>query len=54
MTLADPSGTLPLDTLIECVVPHCDPTLNLYDEFHVVSDDRLVDIWPIEGRGAAG
>ena len=54
VTLADSAGTLPLDTLIECVVPHCDPTLNLYDEFHVVSDDKLVDIWPIEGRGAAG
>jgi D-serine deaminase-like pyridoxal phosphate-dependent protein len=54
VTLPDAAGTLPLDTLVECVVPHCDPTLNLYNEFHVVSGETLVDIWPIEGRGAAG
>jgi D-serine deaminase-like pyridoxal phosphate-dependent protein len=36
----------------ELIVPHCDPTVNLYDHFHVVEGDRLVDIWPIEARGA--
>jgi D-serine deaminase-like pyridoxal phosphate-dependent protein len=36
------------------MVPHCDPTLNLYDEIHCVRGDTLVEIWPIEARGAAG
>jgi D-serine deaminase-like pyridoxal phosphate-dependent protein len=36
----------------ELVVPHCDPTVNLYDHYHVVDGDTLDDIWPIEGRGA--
>ena len=36
----------------DLIVPHCDPTVNLYDVYHVVEGDRLVDIWPIEGRGA--
>ncbi len=36
---------------IECVVPHCDPTVVLYDVFHCVRGDRLVDIWPIDARG---
>lgn len=36
----------------ELVVPHCDPTVNLYDLFHVVDADTLVAIWPIEARGA--
>ena len=36
---------------IACVVPHCDPTVNLYDWFHAVRGDRLEAIWPIEGRG---
>ncbi len=36
---------------IECVVPHCDPTVVLYDAFHCVRGDRLVDIWPIDARG---
>jgi 3-hydroxy-D-aspartate aldolase len=36
----------------ELIVPHCDPTANLYDCYHVVDGDMLVDIWPIEARGA--
>jgi D-serine deaminase-like pyridoxal phosphate-dependent protein len=36
---------------IEFVTPHCDPTVNLYDRYHVVEGDALVDIWPIEARG---
>lgn len=36
----------------ELIVPHCDPTVNLYSHYHVVSGDTLVDIWPIEARGA--
>jgi D-serine deaminase-like pyridoxal phosphate-dependent protein len=40
-----------LGARIECVTPHCDPTVNLHDVFHVVSGDTLVDIWPIEARG---
>lgn len=31
--------------------PHCDPTVNLYESFHVVKGDTLVDIWPVTGRG---
>ncbi len=41
-----------LGTSFELIVPHCDPTVNLYDHFHVVEGDKLVDIWPIEARGA--
>ncbi|MBL8598958.1 MAG: DSD1 family PLP-dependent enzyme [Devosia sp.] len=40
-----------LGDLVTLVVPHCDPTVNLYDHFHVVEDGRLVDIWPVEARG---
>ena len=31
--------------------PHCDPTVNLYESYHVVKGDTLVDIWPVTGRG---
>ena len=41
-----------LGTAFELVVPHCDPTVNLYDHYHVVEGDTLIDIWPIEARGA--
>lgn len=37
--------------VVSCVVPHCDPTVNLYDAFHVVSAETLIGIWPIDGRG---
>jgi 3-hydroxy-D-aspartate aldolase len=36
---------------ISCVVPHCDPTVNLYDVYHAVRGDMLEAIWPIEARG---
>jgi D-serine deaminase-like pyridoxal phosphate-dependent protein len=37
--------------VVTCVVPHCDPTVNLYDAFHVVRAETLAEIWPIDGRG---
>ncbi len=40
-----------LGTRVECMVPHCDPTVNLHDFYHVVDGDTLVEIWPIEARG---
>jgi D-serine deaminase-like pyridoxal phosphate-dependent protein len=38
---------------LECTVPHCDPTVNLHDVYHVVSGDRLEEFWPVDGRGRA-
>lgn len=38
--------------VVECIVPHCDPTVNLFNQIHVVRDDILIDIWPIDARGA--
>lgn len=40
-----------LGAMIECVTPHCDPTVNLHDFFHLVRGDTLVDIWPVDARG---
>ncbi|MDP6352030.1 MAG: DSD1 family PLP-dependent enzyme [Alphaproteobacteria bacterium] len=36
---------------VSCLVPHCDPTVNLYDHYHCVQGDTLVDIWPVDARG---
>lgn len=44
-------GTLPLGASLTAITPHCDPTVNLYDAYHVVRDDTLVAIWPINARG---
>ena len=38
---------------VTLTVPHCDPTVNLYDHYHVVAADTLVAIWPVSARGRA-
>ncbi len=47
------AGTAPpkLGAVVTLAAPHCDPTVNLYEAYHVVKDDTLIDIWPIEARG---
>jgi D-serine deaminase-like pyridoxal phosphate-dependent protein len=45
------SGGLAVGDLIEFLTPHCDPTINLYDRYHCVRGDTLVDIWPVDARG---
>jgi D-serine deaminase-like pyridoxal phosphate-dependent protein len=46
-----PDAKLPLGATLTAITPHCDPTVNLYDCYHVVRGDMLVDIWSIEARG---
>ncbi|MCW5589347.1 MAG: DSD1 family PLP-dependent enzyme [Legionellales bacterium] len=40
-----------LNTKIELMVSHCDPTMNLFDHLYITQDDRIIDIWPIDMRG---
>jgi 3-hydroxy-D-aspartate aldolase len=37
--------------IVTLAAPHCDPTVNLYDFYHIVRGDTLVDIWSVQGRG---
>jgi 3-hydroxy-D-aspartate aldolase len=37
--------------LVRLAVPHCDPTVNLYDSYHVFAGDTLEAIWPVTARG---
>lgn len=45
------SGTLKLADIVTFAAPHCDPTVNLYDHYHVVRGDTLQHIWPVSARG---
>ena len=36
---------------IEFIVPHCDPTVNLYDSIFVMRGDTVEAVWPITARG---
>jgi 3-hydroxy-D-aspartate aldolase len=47
----DMAAQLPGGARVSMMVPHCDPTVNLYDHYHIVRGDRLVDIWPVSARG---
>jgi D-serine deaminase-like pyridoxal phosphate-dependent protein len=48
-----PEGQAPpaLAEQVILVPPHCDPTVNLYESYHVVKGDTLVEIWPVTARG---
>jgi 3-hydroxy-D-aspartate aldolase len=37
--------------LITLTAPHCDPTVNLYDTYHVVEGNVLKALWPVSARG---
>lgn len=51
--IVDPAGrhTWRLGELVRLAVPHCDPTVNLYDSYHVFDGDTLEAIWPVSARG---
>jgi len=47
-----PAGeTLALADIVTLAAPHCDPTVNLHDTYHVVQGDTLRALWPVAGRG---
>lgn len=46
-----PDSKVGLADFVEFLVPHCDPTINLYDWYHCVRGDVLVEIWPVDARG---
>ena len=37
--------------VLELVVSHCDPTVNLFDSLHITRAGKVVDVWPIDLRG---
>ncbi|MBY0398386.1 MAG: alanine racemase, partial [Thermoleophilia bacterium] len=48
---ADPGVALPkLGERLSFYVPHCDPTVNLYDRLYAMRGDRVEGIWPIAAR----
>lgn len=40
-----------LGELVRLTAPHCDPTVNLYDTYHLVRGETLVGLWPVAARG---
>ena len=51
--IVPPKGAAPprLGERVTLAAPHCDPTVNLYEAYHVVRGDTLEAIWPVTARG---
>jgi len=49
--LANPP--LRLGDKLHLVVSHCDPTVNLFDQFFIMQSKKVVDVWPIDLRGCS-
>ena len=49
--LGEPPADIGLGDKLQVMVPHCDPTVNLYDYYHPFRDGRVTELWPISGRG---
>jgi D-serine deaminase-like pyridoxal phosphate-dependent protein len=40
-----------LGARVTLMPPHCDPTVNLYDRYHVLEGDMVTGSWPVTARG---
>lgn len=41
----------PLGTVLELVVSHCDPTINLFDKYFLTRGEEVIGTWQIDLRG---
>lgn len=47
-----PEGARPaLGDVVELILPHCDPTINLHDHIYLCSGDEVIEELPIDLRG---
>jgi D-serine deaminase-like pyridoxal phosphate-dependent protein len=51
LDLREAERAIGLDERLRLRVPHCDPTVNLYDGMWAAHDDEIVAWWPIAARG---
>ena len=51
LDLTNAPAEVKLGDRIEFIVPHCDPSVNLYDRLYGLRGDRVEVVWPIAARG---
>ena len=51
LDLSSSPNTLKVGDRVEFIPPHCDPTVNLYDQIYAMRGDRVEAVWPIAARG---
>jgi 3-hydroxy-D-aspartate aldolase len=51
LDLSNAQREVKLGDRLEFIIPHCDPSVNLYDSIYVWRGDRIEAVWPIAARG---
>ena len=51
LKFTDPSREVVVGDKVLLLTPHCDPTINLYDNYYVYTGEEVQDVWPVAGRG---
>jgi D-serine deaminase-like pyridoxal phosphate-dependent protein len=51
LTFKDPSREIKVGDKVLLLTSHCDPTINLYDNYYVYNGEEVEEIWPVAGRG---
>lgn len=52
LVLQSPNRDIDLGDKLRFIIPHCDPTVNLYDRIHCVRGEVIEDVWPIMERAS--
>jgi D-serine deaminase-like pyridoxal phosphate-dependent protein len=52
LDVRDVASGFELGTKLKLIPGHCDPTVNLYDWYVGIRDDRVECLWPVTARGA--
>jgi len=51
LTLEASAAALSVGDRVEFIIPHCDPTVNLYDRMFCLRGDNVEAVWAIAARG---
>lgn len=51
LQLVNPSREIKLGDKVLLIASHCDPTVNLYDQYYPYRSETVTEIWPIAARG---
>jgi D-serine deaminase-like pyridoxal phosphate-dependent protein len=48
---SDPEPELPVGAWVRLVPGYAPATVNMYDNYYVIADGQVVDVWPVFPRG---
>jgi D-serine deaminase-like pyridoxal phosphate-dependent protein len=51
LDLSKAPADVKLGDRLEFIIPHCDPSVNLYDQIYALRGDRVEAVWAIAARG---